>query len=70
MCAGAGQRDRGRHPAQSTFAELMGIVAEHYRVHRCYQASCLMEDSTVGAILLWLIGIPLPIIIILLLLWH
>jgi hypothetical protein len=26
--------------------------------------------TTVGAILLWLIGIPIPIIIILLLLWH
>jgi hypothetical protein len=30
----------------------------------------LVEDATVGAILLWLIGIPIPIIIILLLLWH
>jgi hypothetical protein len=29
-----------------------------------------MEDTTVGAILLWLLGIPIPIIIILLLLWH
>jgi hypothetical protein len=29
-----------------------------------------VEDTTVGAILLWLLGIPLPIIIILLLLWH
>jgi hypothetical protein len=29
-----------------------------------------VEDATVGAILLWLIGIPIPIIIILLLLWH
>jgi hypothetical protein len=29
-----------------------------------------MEDATVGLILLWLLGIPLPIIIILLLLWH
>jgi hypothetical protein len=28
------------------------------------------EDATVGAILLWLLGIPIPIIIILLLLWH
>ncbi|HUC69797.1 MAG TPA: hypothetical protein VMS01_01270 [Stellaceae bacterium] len=28
------------------------------------------EGTTVGAILLWLIGIPIPIIIILLLLWH
>jgi hypothetical protein len=26
--------------------------------------------ATVGAILLWLLGIPIPIIIILLLLWH
>ncbi len=60
----------GRRPAQSTLAELMGILAEHYRGHHCYQASCLLEDLTVGAILLWLIGIPLPIIIILLLLWH
>jgi hypothetical protein len=30
----------------------------------------LVEDATVGAILLWLLGIPIPIIIILLLLWH
>jgi hypothetical protein len=29
-----------------------------------------VEDTTVGVILLWLLGIPLPIIIILLLLWH
>jgi hypothetical protein len=29
-----------------------------------------MEDATVGAILLWLLGVPIPIIIILLLLWH
>jgi hypothetical protein len=29
-----------------------------------------VEDTTVGLILLWLLGIPLPIIIILLLLWH
>jgi hypothetical protein len=29
-----------------------------------------MEDATMGAILLWLLGIPIPIIIILLLLWH
>ena len=29
-----------------------------------------LEDATVGAILLWLLGIPIPIIIILLLLWH
>jgi hypothetical protein len=29
-----------------------------------------VEDATMGAILLWLLGIPLPIIIILLLLWH
>jgi hypothetical protein len=28
------------------------------------------EDATVGAILLWLLGIPIPIIILLLLLWH
>jgi hypothetical protein len=26
--------------------------------------------TTVGAILLWLLGIPIPIIILLLLLWH
>ncbi|HXC13046.1 MAG TPA: hypothetical protein VNV39_09430 [Stellaceae bacterium] len=30
----------------------------------------LVEGPTVGAILLWLLGIPIPIIIILLLLWH
>jgi hypothetical protein len=30
----------------------------------------VMEDATVGAILLWLLGVPIPIIIILLLLWH
>jgi hypothetical protein len=29
-----------------------------------------MEDATMGAILLWLLGVPIPIIIILLLLWH
>jgi len=28
------------------------------------------EDATVGAILLWLLGIPIPIIILLFLLWH
>jgi hypothetical protein len=28
------------------------------------------EDATMGAILLWLLGIPIPIIILLLLLWH
>jgi hypothetical protein len=28
------------------------------------------KDATMGAVLLWLLGIPIPIIIILLLLWH
>jgi hypothetical protein len=28
------------------------------------------EDAAMGAILLWLLGIPIPIIILLLLLWH
>lgn len=28
------------------------------------------RDATMGAILLWLLGIPIPIIILLLLLWH
>jgi hypothetical protein len=28
------------------------------------------EDAIMGAILLWLLGIPIPIIILLLLLWH
>jgi hypothetical protein len=32
--------------------------------------SVAREDATVGAILLWLLGIPIPIIILLLLLWH
>jgi hypothetical protein len=30
----------------------------------------VMEAQTMGAILLWLLGVPIPIIIILLLLWH
>jgi hypothetical protein len=30
----------------------------------------VVENATVGAILLWLLGVPIPIIIILLLLWH
>jgi len=30
----------------------------------------LGEDTAVGAILLWLLGIPIPIIILLLLIWH
>jgi hypothetical protein len=32
--------------------------------------SVAREDATVGAILLWFLGIPIPIIILLLLLWH
>jgi hypothetical protein len=30
----------------------------------------LKRGATVGAILLWLLGVPIPIILILLLLWH
>jgi hypothetical protein len=32
--------------------------------------SVVREDATMGVILLWLLGIPIPIIILLLLLWH
>jgi hypothetical protein len=35
-----------------------------------FHCSLCKEDVTVGAILLWLLGIPIPIIILLLLLWH
>jgi hypothetical protein len=35
-----------------------------------FYGSVTREDATVGAILLWLLGIPIPIIILLLLLWH
>jgi hypothetical protein len=35
-----------------------------------FHCSLCKEDATVGAILLWLLGIPIPIIILLLLLWH
>jgi hypothetical protein len=35
-----------------------------------FYGSLCREDATVGAILLWLLGIPIPIIILLLLLWH
>jgi hypothetical protein len=35
-----------------------------------FHGSLAREDATVGAILLWLLGIPIPIIILLLLLWH
>jgi hypothetical protein len=29
-----------------------------------------LRRATMGAILLWLLGVPIPIIIILLLIWH
>jgi hypothetical protein len=35
-----------------------------------FYGSLAREDATMGAILLWLLGIPIPIIILLLLLWH
>jgi hypothetical protein len=35
-----------------------------------FSAVWITEDVTMGAILLWLLGVPIPIIIILLLLWH
>jgi hypothetical protein len=35
-----------------------------------FNGDLVREDATVGAILLWLLGIPIPIIILLLLLWH
>lgn len=37
---------------------------------RVVYGSMARENATVGAILLWLLGIPIPIIILLLLLWH
>jgi hypothetical protein len=36
----------------------------------CLMGSLPGRNTTVGAILLWLLGIPIPIIILLLLLWH
>jgi hypothetical protein len=36
----------------------------------CLTGDLVREDATVGAILLWLLGIPIPVIILLLLLWH
>jgi hypothetical protein len=57
---------RSRH----SFAESLGI---HRNVPGSAAVSRMakdVEDTTVGLILLWLLGIPLPIIIILLLLWH
>ena len=35
-----------------------------------FQGNLSRENAAVGAILLWLLGIPIPIIILLLLLWH
>ena len=35
-----------------------------------FHGSLAREDASMGAILLWLLGIPIPIIILLLLLWH
>ena len=38
-------------------------------LRRCYQLNP-MEDAMGRGILLWLLGIPIPIIILLALLWH
>jgi hypothetical protein len=57
--AGAGQLCRNFEHSFGTLPRLLS-----FRDHRT------KEGATVGAILLWLLGIPIPIIIILLLLWH
>jgi hypothetical protein len=57
-------------PAQRSCAVFLGIAAERCRGCCRLATVNLVEDATVGAILLWLLGIPIPIIIILLLLWH
>jgi len=33
-------------------------------------AACMMESSMGRGILLWLLGVPIPVIILLALLWH
>jgi len=52
------------------YAEFMGIPSERCRACHRFANQRSEENATMGAILLWLIGIPIPIIIILLLLWH
>jgi len=52
------------------YAEFMGIPSERCRACHRFANQRSEEKATMGAILLWLIGIPIPIIIILLLLWH
>jgi hypothetical protein len=49
---------------------ILSIYSERYRCCCCLAVVKEMEDATMGAILLWLLGVPIPIIIILLLLWH
>jgi hypothetical protein len=51
-------------------AQILTIGAERWAGARRFYGSVARENATVGAILLWLLGIPIPIIILLLLLWH
>ena len=56
-------------PGQFRSAQLLANLRNLAGFASVY-GSVTREDATVGAILLWLLGIPIPIIILLLLLWH
>jgi len=55
---------------RAQLCRIFGHPPERSWERRCFAVAKDVEDTTVGLILLWLLGIPLPIIIILLLLWH
>lgn len=50
--------------------EILGNNQEHFGKIDVDGRANIRKGATVGAILLWLLGVPIPIIIILLLLWH
>jgi hypothetical protein len=54
---------------RSMSAQLLANL-RNWLISRRFTAVWLGRTQTVGAILLWLLGIPIPIIILLLLLWH
>jgi hypothetical protein len=56
--------------AKSRFRQSRNRADSKAFPHRCYRRKLHMRSTMGRGILLWLLGVPIPIIILLALIWH